>query len=129
MTRTITIPAQIMSIVRCAVLAELGNAAAEIEQSSVGCQMEDRPEDFGALLEKFDAVRALLEEVGWSNTERAIDVEKHRPPLVSALESRLGLDRYFVADPATSPASREATERDIDGIEGFLSAAGLNGGQ
>jgi hypothetical protein len=128
MTR-IPIPAQIMSVVRCAVLAELGNAAAEIEQSSVGCNMENRPEDFGALLEEFDTVRALLEEVGWGNTERTIDVEQHRRPLKAALESRLGLDRYFVADPATSPASREATERGIDGIEGFLSGAGLNGGR
>jgi hypothetical protein len=81
------------------------------------------------MLEQFDTVRALLEEVGWGNTERTIDVERHRRPLVSALESRLRLDRYFVADPATSPASREATERDIAGVEGFLSAAGLSGGQ
>lgn len=118
-----------MSVVRCAVLAELGNAAAEIEQSSVGCNMENRPEDFGALLDELDTARTLLDAVGWSNTEHSIDVEKHRRPLLSALESWLGNDRYFVADPATSPASREETEREIDGIEGFLSAAGLSGGQ
>jgi hypothetical protein len=46
MNRITAIPAQIMGVVRCAVLAELGDAAAEIEQSSVGCEMEDRPEDF-----------------------------------------------------------------------------------
>jgi hypothetical protein len=91
--------------------------------------MENRPEDFGALLDEFDTVRTLLEEVGWGNTERSIDVEKHRRLLLSALESWLRNDRYFVADPATSPASREETEREIVGIEGFLSAAGLNGGQ
>jgi len=128
MTR-IPIPAQIMSAVRCAVLAELGNAAADIEQSSVGCNMENRPEDYGALLEEFDTVRALLDAVGWSDAEGAIDVERHRRPLLSALENWLRNDRYFVADPATSPASREETEREIDGIEGFLSATGLNGGQ
>ena len=126
---SITIPAQIMSVVRCAVLAEMGNAAAEIEQSSVGCNMEDRPGDFGALLEEFDAVRALLDAVGWSNVERAIDVEKHRRPLTQALESRLGNDRYFAEDPATSPASREETEQDIAGVEGVLAAAGLKGGR
>jgi hypothetical protein len=128
MTR-ITIPAEIMSVVRCAVLAELGNAAAEIEQSSVGCHMEERPEDFGALLGEFDAMRALLHAVGWSNTEQAFDVEEHRRPLNAALESWLRNDRYFVADTATSPAAREETEREIAGLEGVLAAAGLKGGR
>jgi hypothetical protein len=102
MTR-ITIPAQIMSVVRCAVLAELGNPAAEIEQSSVGCNMENHPEDFGALLNEFDTVRALLDAVGWSNTERSIDVEKHRRPLLSALESWLRNDRYFAKTQQPRP--------------------------
>jgi hypothetical protein len=126
---TTTIPAEIIGVVRCAVLAELGNAAAEIEQSSVGCEMEDRPEDFRDLLDGFDTVRVLLDAVGWGDTERVIDVEKYRRPLKVALEGRLRNDRYFAEDPATSPASREATERGIDGIEGFLSAAGLKGGR
>jgi hypothetical protein len=129
MTRITTIPAQIMSVVRCAVLAELGDAAAEIEQSSIGCGMEDRPEDFSELLDEFDTVRALLEEVGWGHDKRAIDAAKHRRPLLAALDGRLGIDRYFVEDPSTSLTSRVPVEQDISGMESFLAAAGLRGVQ
>jgi hypothetical protein len=125
MTKT-TIPAEIVRVVRSAIITELGGAAAEIEQASLGYEKEEHPETFSEPFAKFDALRSLLDAVGWSNASpRLIDVEQHREPLAVALTERLATDRPYVADRSIEPATREAVERDIRGIEAFLAAAGL----
>lgn len=125
MTKT-AIPAEIVRVVRSAIITELGGAAAEIEQASLGYEKEEHPETFIEPFAKFDALRRLLDAVGWSNVSpRLIDVEQHRKPLAIALTERLATDRPYVADRSIEPATREAVERDIRGIEAFLAAAGL----
>ena len=125
MTKT-TIPAEIVRVVRSAIITELGGAAAEIEQASLGYEKEEHPETFSEPFAKFDALRRLLDAVGWSNASpRLIDVEHHREPLAVALKERLATDRPYVADRSIEPAAREAVERDIRGIEAFLAATGL----
>jgi hypothetical protein len=123
-----TIPAQIVSVVRAAVLTELGEAAAQIEEASLGYQKERHPEYFTGPLEQFDTVRALLDRIGWSDSERAIDIDAYRRPLAKALKDRLAADRSYISDTMIEPSEREATERDIDGMEDFLTVNGLKGG-
>jgi hypothetical protein len=125
-----TIPAQIVSVVRAAVLTELGEAAAQIEEASLGYQKERHPEYFTGPLEQFDTIRALLDRIGWSecDIDIDIDIDAYRRPLAKALKNRLVADRSYISDTMIEPSEREATERDIDGIEDFLTVNGLRGG-
>jgi hypothetical protein len=128
MTKT-TIPAEIVRVVRAAVLTELGGAAAEIEEASIGYEKEEHPETFTESFARFDALRGLLDAIGWSNeTPRTIDIDEHREPLVMALKERLEGDLSYVEDPLSDPVVREAVERDVSGVEDFLSANDLGGG-
>jgi len=125
---TTTIPAEIMRVTRSAVLAELGDTAVEIEEASISYEREEHPETFAEPFERFDALRSLLDAIGWSNeTPRPIDIDEYREPLAKALQERLVIDRYYVEDPSTKPAACEATEHDIAGIERFMAANDLRG--
>jgi hypothetical protein len=124
---TATIPAEIVRITRSAVLADLGGVAAEIERASISYGREDKPDVFADPFARFDALRRLLDAIGWSNIDRPIDLDAHRMPLAKALQGRLVDDRYHVEDPSTEPAAREATQRDIERIERFLTANDLRG--
>lgn len=123
-----TIPAQIVSVVRSAVLTELGEAADQITEASIVYEKERHPENFTAPLARFDAARALLEAIGWSDVQRVIDLGTHRPALVRALEDRLRVERDFLNQRSTESADRDTTERTIEWIEGLLIANSLRGG-
>ena len=125
---TITIPAEIMRVVRSTVLTELGDAADEISQASLGFEKEQDLDSFNEPLARFDTLRRLLHAVGWSNETQSIDIEEqHREILATVLEERLVADRHHIADPLTDSAARDATEHDVYGVEDFLAATGLSG--
>lgn len=64
---TITIPAEVARVARSAVLTELGEAADQISQASLGYEKEQRPDSFNESLARFDVLRRLLDAIGWSN--------------------------------------------------------------
>jgi hypothetical protein len=123
-----TIPAHLVSVLRSAVLTGLGDAASPIEEASLTYRKEEHPEYFSGPLEQFDAIRALLDRIGWSDAERVLDIVGYRHLLAKALTDRLEADRGFVTDKVIEPTEREATERAIASIEHFLTANGLSDG-
>lgn len=126
MTSITTIPAEITQVVRSAVLTELGGAAADIEDASIGYEKEEHPERFQEPLERFDGLRALLNAIGWANVTVPIDLEEYGERLAHVLKERLELDRDFLGDfGEQETAKREAVERDIAGMERFLAENGL----
>ena len=124
-----TIPAQIVNVVRSAALTELGEAAAQIEEASIGYEKERHPENFAGPLKRFDETRALVDALGWSDSERVIDLDVHGQALARALESRLITERYHSEEASTDPSSRRATECVIRWLECFLLDSGLRGGE
>lgn len=117
---TTTIPAQMVSIVRSAALTEMGEAAEQIAQASLGYEKERHPEHFSEPLIRFDRARALVDALRWSDHERIINLDVHAQALARALEARLAVERNHAQDPSTEPTSRRVTECVIDWLEGFL---------
>ena len=126
---TITIPAEVTRVARSVVLSELGGAADQISQASLGYEKEQNPDSFNEPLAKFDTLRRFLDAIGWSNETRAIEIEdEQRGLLAKALQERVAADREHITDPLTSADAREATEHDVYAVEDFLAANGLTAG-
>lgn len=126
MTRTSTIPAEIVSVVRSALLTQLGDAAAGIEDATNTFQKEQHPERFTEPFARFDAWRGLLALIGWSNEPVPIDLDEHGELLAAAIVERLEIDRDCVAGyTPDEQAEREAVERDIEAMERFMTANNL----
>lgn len=126
MTRTSTIPAEIVGVVRSALLTQLGDAAAKIEDATNTFQKEQHPERFIEPFARFDALRRLLAVIGWGIEPVSIDLDEHRELLAAAIEERLEIDRDCVAGYTPEERQeREAVERDIEEMERFMTANGL----
>jgi hypothetical protein len=126
---TINIPAEVTRVARSVVLSELGEAADRIGQASLGYEKEQNPDSFNEPLAKFDALRRLLDAIGWSNETRTIEIEdEQRGVLARALQERVVADREHIVDPLTGADAREATEHDVYAIEDFLAFNGLTAG-
>ena len=129
MTRTSTIPAEIVGVVRSALLTQLGHAAATIEDATNTFQKEQHPERFTEPLARFDALRGLLALIGWGNEPVLIDLDEHGELLAAAIVERLEIDRDCVAGYAPDEqGEREVVERDIEAMERFMAANDLERG-
>lgn len=126
MTTITLIPAEIAQVVRSAVLSELGTAAGDIDQASVSFEKEEHPDRFQEPLERFDALRALVDTIGWSNVTIPIEIDQHGARLAHILKERIELDREYINDLHELTAECEGIEEDIAAIEDFLAVNGLD---
>jgi hypothetical protein len=92
MSRMFRIPAELVRTQRMGLHSELGGAAQDIERVSDRHGRHRHLEWYEEPLAKFDAVRALLDEVGWSEPSKPIDIEvelaEHGCALLGALRSQ-----------------------------------------
>jgi hypothetical protein len=107
MSNMLIVPAEIVWYLRSGVHIALNEVADDIAEAAIGYERQAHPEWFMGLFERFDAVRALLDDVGWSvpgvkDLEGVeVDIDAHRDELVRALKVQLvveedirrGLDR------------------------------------
>jgi hypothetical protein len=120
------IPPLKVGTVRSALLSALGGPAAVIETSSLEAR-EKRPELFQEPREQLDAYAALLDAIGWIDTEKPrtvkIDMDTHRWAFVSALEDSLRTERDIAATAANDGAAglQRTAEREARKIEALLS--------
>lgn len=116
---TVVVPASLVDLLREALVSVVADCAGAIEDDG-----RDHPGSLdGTLLRRFDAYRALLEQVGLHATVPAVAVEVdsvHRGALVGVLRERRDCERYLMwaVDMARS---RHRVAR----IEEFMSTAGL----
>jgi hypothetical protein len=116
---TVLVPASLVDLLREALVSVVADCAGAIEDDG-----REHPGNLdGTLLRRFDAYRALLEQVGLHATVPAAAVEvdsAHRGPLVGVLRERRDYERYLMwaVDMARS-------RRRIGRIEEFMSSAGL----
>jgi hypothetical protein len=82
--------------------SELGGAAQEIERVSDTYGRHRHPEWYEDPLVKFDAIRALLDEVGWGEppkpTDREVDLAKHQCAVLSALRSQACIHQNMIEE-------------------------------
>ncbi len=133
MSTPLVIPPAVVSILRSAVLFEIGDAASEISTVSARARAESHPEWFAGHLNHFDTQRALLDALGWSEAdieiEAEIDLDQHRAALVRALANQLETELDLMdADPGKQGAEsqRRRARANAREIERFIADVGLD---
>lgn len=103
----VTVPAGVVYELRRTLHLELSCAAQDVDEVAVRKGQVTHPEWYEEALARFDAIRALLDEIGWWNTdppaEVPLDLRTHRLVVTRALETAL-----LLAD---------ADMKDLDAVE------------
>lgn len=133
---TLTIPAELVALVRSALFTELGSAAEDTAHVVEQHDHEDHPERFAEPLQQHDAARTLLDAIGWQSAEPPADVQvdlhAHRAALAAALDVALLVGDEQLAEAERvdierarrgEPSKREATTRRVLALREFAAGA------
>lgn len=122
----VTIPGDFMDLLVEALLTSFRHAAQEVEDAGLA------PEVYPDRLERFDAIRWLLDALGWgARGAVGIDLDAHRDVLQQTLSDRLDMERAFMADADNSASAEGASEQRQRAyayaleVERFMDSAGL----
>jgi hypothetical protein len=104
MSNMLIVPPEIVWYLRSGVHIALNEVADDIAEAAIGYERQAHPEWFMGLFERFDAVRALLEAVGWSVPDVKdlqgveVDIDAHREELIRALKVQLAVEEDIRRD-------------------------------
>jgi len=137
MSQILTVPAEMVGHLRNGLHSSIGDAVQEIAHVVDMPGREQHPERYREPLEHFDAVRALLDLIGWGETdppvEVSVDLHEHRRSLTGALQIALlaGNDDLEGAEATDAqqarrgePPKREARTRRVLALREFVAAVG-----
>jgi hypothetical protein len=106
-TRRLEFPVEVVALVRAVLLVEVSRTAGDL---STACSLE-LPGDWAGPLGRLDAVRGLLDELGWIAPECeqpvVIDLGVHGPLLQDIMEKDLDLQRWL-EDTESAPGRERA---------------------
>jgi hypothetical protein len=124
MRTPLTVPPAVVSLLRSALLVEIGDAAAEISSTSALARREHHPGWIQQHLERFDTHRHLLDTIGWTETPAQtsveIDLDRHRHALINALTNQLDTELDQQLAPLESTNKHRRTQMNADAIDRFL---------
>ena len=110
MSSKLTIPAELVRTLRMGLHSELGHAASEIDHTAYQRGREEHPEWYQEPLARLDGVRALLDLVGWGETQHPVEVEielpEHFTALFGALRSQVLIHQGMVEEADLVDAER-----------------------
>jgi hypothetical protein len=126
------ISAEVVTVLRLALLLEVGVPANKLGEASITHEKAKHPELFEEPLAELDEYRTVLDILGWSEPERqepvSLDLDRYRGLIAKALYSLLEVERDCVRDEADNPdpdseGARAAGNARV--IEVFVGAHGL----
>jgi hypothetical protein len=124
---TLTIPADVVGILRNALHTEIGQDTSEIESVCEDGYGDLHADEYDEPLRHFDAHRALLDAIGWSKPDSnqlvQIDLEQHQWALLTTLEHRLAVEHELMQSDQDVPGGeqqRRIAMRFARPLEGFL---------
>jgi hypothetical protein len=104
------IPAELVRTLRIGLHGELGEAASEIDHFTHQRGREEHPEWYQGPLARLDGVRALLDLVGWGETQQPVEIEielpEHYTALFPALRSQVLIHQDMVEEAEQVDAER-----------------------
>lgn len=128
----IHVPADVVTILRSALLGQLDDPIAKLDDTRLLYERAKHPELFLAALQELDAYRAAIDEIGWSQPARQrpaiIDLDAHRGPILTALHTQLDVERDFMGEELKARGARKqrrTARRNARIIERFLRENGL----
>jgi hypothetical protein len=126
----ITISGKTVTILRSALLSDIGGPAGHLEQASVAKDKEKRPELFRSAISELSAYCLLLDAIGWSEPDdpstqgpRFIDFDLCRRLAADAMRTKLIGEQEFVVELSAEKEQGAVYEQalaDIKAIERFL---------
>ena len=126
------IPAEVVTVLRLALLLELGVPANELADASITDEKTKHPELFTGPLAELDEYRAVLDVLGWSEPASqdavSFDLERYRKLIAKALYSLLEVEQDCIKDEAgntDSDSEGARAARNARVIEVFVGAHGL----
>jgi hypothetical protein len=135
MSIMLTVPAEMAEHLRSGLHSGIGDAAETIAQVVVEAGREQHPERYREPLEHFDRVRALLDLIGWSALDPAVevrvDLREHRQAVLDALRvamlvSDADLEEAERVDAERAkrdePSKRETTIRHVHALREFVAS-------
>ncbi len=130
---SVEFPAEAVALVRFGLLGELGEAAWEIGEAVGRAGYDQAAEWYAEPLKRQDAVRALLDAIGWENVEEqrpvTVYLDVHRDALLRAL--RISLDQQLMcAGDSDAPVEQRAmAEASRALLEKLIAAIGDQAGR
>lgn len=128
----IRVPAEVVKILREALLGQLGEPMAKLDDVSLLYEREKHPELFLSALQELDAYRTAIDEIGWGQPARQrpaiINLDAHRVPILTALHTQLEVERDYMREDLKARGARKqrkTARRNARIIERFLREHGL----
>jgi hypothetical protein len=131
----VTVPVEMIYELRKSPHIELSGAAQDIDAVAIRMGQVIHPEWYEEPLGRFDAIRALLDEIGWWNTdppaEVRFDLDPHRLAVTRALEAVLlfaeaDMNELDAVEAERAkrgePSTREDTTRRVLALREFAAA-------
>lgn len=110
MNSKLTIPAELVRTLRIGLHSELGEAASEIDAISYHPGREEYPEWYEESLAQLDGARALLDAIGWGETQQRVEVEidlaEHYGALFGSLRGQVLIHRDMIEEADQVDADR-----------------------
>ena len=125
---SVALPSEAVALVRLGLLGELGEAAWEISEAVGRAGYDQAAKWYAEPLKRQDAVRALLDAMGWENVEEqrpvTVYLDVHRDALVRAMRNSLDDQRTRAMHPDTPEEERATAEASCALLEKLLAAIG-----
>jgi len=114
-TCTVLIPRELVGPVRDGLRSQLAVAAQHVTSADEPMDARAHPERYQDALCYMDALRALLEEIGWSGppSDPRVDLQAHGWALIEALEDQVNTYADMLRDIAPDDERRAAIARDM----------------
>jgi hypothetical protein len=131
---TVVIPAEVLDLVRDGLRSQISLAGQHVASADEQPQGRSRPDRYQDPLRCQDALRALLDEIGWrgspSNLEidpqsdLKVDLDTHGWALIEALQDQIGdhadrlrdIDRHEQRDAERDEQRRDLLTRDMNAL-------------
>ena len=125
---SVALPSEAVALVRLGSLGELGDAALEISEAIGRTGYDQAAKWYAETLKRQDAVRALLNAIGWENVEEprpvTVYLDVHRDALARAMHNGLDDQRTRAMHPDTPEEERATAEANCALLEKLLAAIG-----
>jgi len=117
-TYAVLIPPELVDPLRDGLRSQLAVAAQHMTSADAQLDARAHPERYQDALRYMDALRALLEEIGWSasSSDPQVDLRTHGWALIEALQDQINVHADMLRDIAQDNERRAAIARDMTGL-------------
>jgi hypothetical protein len=116
MMSTVVIPAEVVNLLRDGLRSQIASAAQAITSAAGQLDAREQPEREQDPLRCIYALRALMEEIGWSTepSDLQVDLQIHAWALLEALQDQVSVHSNMLRESDQDDARREVLMREMN---------------